>query len=391
MSLPGIDPSRVYGEGEQSALLDAVADQLAEQWGSTPRTADETPAGDQAANAPVDPNLAEGGPDSPPPSGSPEAAPAPAPTPTPADPALLPPDVSPTGGPGELPTGLPGESQGTFPPGSPPPAPAPGDTGVEAGPATEPPPVSPTFTDPARSVDAGAVLEAAYGRPVQAGEMQELLGFLNTLNSLPPDRAAIVAAAIEGRELPGSQPPVAPAPPQPAPDSPFEYDGQPAAAPTPDPRIDELLARQSAMEQQAFAQQDMARRQLMDVGAREFIAAVPFQLTKEEFDILETRAMQGGAFPANLNRSGDPRAAWKDTLTSTMWADPAFQDRLVAARTATPPADTRARQTAAAALSPVTTAASASPVPVTAMTPQERQAALTRAAADMMARNTQSG
>lgn len=206
-------------------------------------------------------------------------------------------------------------------------------------PADPPPaPAAPTLAD---ELDAGLLMERYLGRKMTVAEGRELLALIDDLSS---GRATITPAGQVTQTAPPpqgiqQQPQAHPTyPTTPAAQPQLDEWGMPIdppAAPSLPPEVAaELEEMRQWRQQQEAAQQQQWQQwvsQEQAAGAQEFASSAPVPLAPEDLIALEIAASRSGIFALEYQRTQNPRAAWKSALEQTLYADPAFRERVIEA------------------------------------------------------------
>lgn len=248
------------------------------------------------------------------------------------------------------------------------------------------------------AIDYNDLFTRFTGSPPTAQQVTNLLQFVATVSSLPPDRAAQLQQVLYGDAPSSPQPATTPSTPIPTPTSTpavlLPDDLAPDARALLEPLVNEISTlRDSFAQQQQQTYQAQAQQQQQWIQAQaaeasqDFISSHP-ELTPTDCILIETRAGSSGHFPLYLQQhNNDPRAAYKALLEATALSDDATRARMIQAQASTAAATQAtddARKTRAASVSAGGTVSPTSTTisPKRQLTPQEWKAA---AAADLAA------
>jgi len=205
------------------------------------------------------------------------------------------------------------------------------------------PPADPVDTPPAPpappsdDVDMTRLLENYLGRKPTVAEARDLLGLIDDLAS---GRAVVTSPQAMAPTPPAVQQPL---PAQPAAQTPpapqFDEWGmpiEPSPAPALPPEVaQELEDMKRWRQEQELAQQQQWQQWVASeqaAAAQEFTSAAPIPMSNEDLIALEIKASKSGVFALEYQRTQNPRAAWKAALEQTLYADPAFRDRVIEAQ-----------------------------------------------------------
>ena len=194
-------------------------------------------------------------------------------------------------------------------------------------------------------LDVNSMMESYLGRKMTAAEGRELLTLIEDLSSgrvvLTPAQQAALAQQPQPLPAQAQQPTAVPQqPPAPAPTyfdewgNPVQVPATPSLPPEVQAQLDEMAQwrqQQEAVQQQQYAQW-VAQEQ--GAGAEEFASAPPIPLSQEELLVLEQKAGRSGIFALEMQRTNNPRLAWRSALEQTMYTDPAFRERIIEAQVA---------------------------------------------------------
>ena len=177
------------------------------------------------------------------------------------------------------------------------------------------------------------------GTKPDRNQITDLLRFVQTVAGLPPEQQHALNALLSGEPFPPTQPSALEVT-APAPQNSLLPDDLPDETRA---LLEPIVANQRRLEEQLTAQETIRQQEALriqqvnfETGIRaasdEFVTDYQGVLSTNDLILLETSAMQGGAFPQFLAlNNNDPKAAYRALLEAAALSSPSMKEKILRA------------------------------------------------------------